>query len=133
VDVEQSDLDLTVRQRLSGLGDSPGVPHRPTVQLEVDTAEKTDRGVVVDDENGVAGRIHAVGECTRNPIHVRFVYTLKMANEPTQSGQASERDVGRIRDRLPIPTPLFRRRSWLAFQRAFDPLAPPKALRPRKR
>ena len=29
---------------------------------------------------------------------------------------------------LPLPTPPFRRRAWLLFQRALDPLAPPKPL-----
>jgi hypothetical protein len=35
-------------------------------------------------------------------------------------------------DDLPAPTMQFRRRAWLAFQRALDPLAPPKPL-PMKR
>jgi hypothetical protein len=30
---------------------------------------------------------------------------------------------------LPRPTTRFRRRAWLVFQRALDPLAPPKPLR----
>jgi len=30
---------------------------------------------------------------------------------------------------LPLPTVRFRRRAWVEFQRALDPLAPPKALR----
>jgi hypothetical protein len=29
---------------------------------------------------------------------------------------------------LPLPTMRFRRRAWLLFQRALDPLAPPKEL-----
>jgi hypothetical protein len=29
---------------------------------------------------------------------------------------------------LPFPTAQFRRRAWLLFQRALDPLAPPKPL-----
>ena len=29
---------------------------------------------------------------------------------------------------LPRPTPRFRREAWLTFQRALDPLAPPKPL-----
>ena len=29
----------------------------------------------------------------------------------------------------PRPSPYFRRRAWLEFQRALDPLAPPKPLR----
>jgi hypothetical protein len=30
---------------------------------------------------------------------------------------------------VPIPTTQFRRRSWLDFQRAIDPLGPPKPLK----
>jgi hypothetical protein len=29
---------------------------------------------------------------------------------------------------LPAPTPGFRRRAWLTFQRALDPLGPPRKL-----
>ena len=43
-----------------------------------------------------------------------------------------EREVERARDRIPRPSPQFRRRSWLAFQQALDPLAPPKPLRGRR-
>jgi hypothetical protein len=34
---------------------------------------------------------------------------------------------------LPRPTMRFRRRAWLEFQRALDPLAPPKSFRIRPR
>jgi hypothetical protein len=34
---------------------------------------------------------------------------------------------------LPRPTMRFRRRAWLEFQRALDPLAPPKRFRIRPR
>jgi hypothetical protein len=30
---------------------------------------------------------------------------------------------------VPVPTTQFRRRAWLSFQRAIDPLAPPKPLK----
>ena len=30
---------------------------------------------------------------------------------------------------LPTPTMAFRRRAWLQFQRAIDPLAPPKPIK----
>jgi hypothetical protein len=33
-------------------------------------------------------------------------------------------------ERVPRPTAHFRRRAWLEFQRAIDPLAPPKPLKP---
>jgi len=32
--------------------------------------------------------------------------------------------------RVPAPTPSYRRRAWLEFQRALDPLAPIKPLPP---
>jgi hypothetical protein len=32
-------------------------------------------------------------------------------------------------EHVPHPSPQFRRRAWLEFQRALDPLAPPKPLR----
>ena len=34
----------------------------------------------------------------------------------------------RTDDNLPAPSMRFRRKSWLEFQRALDPLAPPKRL-----
>jgi hypothetical protein len=34
-----------------------------------------------------------------------------------------------LEDALPAPTIPFRRRAWLAFQRALDPLARPRPLR----
>ena len=33
-----------------------------------------------------------------------------------------------MKELLPRPTTQFRRRAWLEFQRALDPLAPPKSL-----
>ena len=33
---------------------------------------------------------------------------------------------------IPHPTPQFRRRAWIEFQRALDPLSPPKPLRPKR-
>jgi hypothetical protein len=35
----------------------------------------------------------------------------------------------RLEAQLPQPTASFRRRAWLEFQRALDPLAPPRPLR----
>jgi hypothetical protein len=34
---------------------------------------------------------------------------------------------------LPLPSMQFRRRAWLAFQRALDPLGPPKPLPTQRR
>jgi len=47
---------------------------------------------------------------------------------------AFENNVERLlpKELLPLPTTQFRRRAWLEFQRAIDPLAPPKPLRQRR-
>jgi hypothetical protein len=37
------------------------------------------------------------------------------------------------KDAPPLPTTQFRRQAWLEFQRAIDPLAPPKPLRIKRR
>jgi hypothetical protein len=42
------------------------------------------------------------------------------------------RDALRAVIRVPRPSPQFRRRSWLLFQRALDPLAAPRPLREKK-
>jgi len=34
-----------------------------------------------------------------------------------------------VDDSVPLPTAQFRRQAWIAFQRALDPLAPPRPLR----
>jgi hypothetical protein len=46
-------------------------------------------------------------------------------------GERLEQEAPRLA--LPRPNPRFRRRAWLAFQRALDPLARPRPLRLRRR
>jgi hypothetical protein len=46
-----------------------------------------------------------------------------MANAGRKRAQGDEREQTKG---LPQPTMSFRRRAWLQFQRAIDPLAPPK-------
>jgi hypothetical protein len=55
-----------------------------------------------------------------------IVYVLKMRGDKdaTEAEAAAWSSLP-----LPRPTPQFRRRAWLAFQRALNPLAPPKQLR----
>ncbi|HEY2310095.1 MAG TPA: hypothetical protein VGH46_03145 [Gaiellaceae bacterium] len=55
-----------------------------------------------------------------------------MAKDSPQPGGGCLRGVqnGAELAGLPCPTQRFRRQSWLAFQRALDPLAPPKPLPP---
>jgi hypothetical protein len=55
-----------------------------------------------------------------------------MRNEPFNSQGKFEREIDRASPRFPRPSPQFRRRSWLVFQRALDPLAKPKPLRGRQ-
>jgi hypothetical protein len=53
------------------------------------------------------------------------------SDEPREAVEEAVEDL--VRDKLsgtlPQPTVAFRRRAWLQFQRALDPLAAPKPLR----
>jgi hypothetical protein len=51
---------------------------------------------------------------------------MRNHDDDRDDGRAPEREVLRG---LPQPTTSFRRRAWLQFQRALDPLAPPKRFR----
>jgi hypothetical protein len=44
-------------------------------------------------------------------------------------GQRADAIQKRLEAQLPQPTASFRRRAWLEFQRALDPLAQPRPLR----
>ena len=74
MNVEQDDVDGRRRECLPCLLDRLGLVHGPAVELQVHTTEKTDGCVVVNDEHGVAGRVHRGPQCTRNPIRVESVY-----------------------------------------------------------
>jgi hypothetical protein len=52
-----------------------------------------------------------------------------MGNQPQRSDDDVGREIERSSGRVPRPTPQFRLRAWLLFQRALDPLALPKPLR----
>jgi hypothetical protein len=51
-----------------------------------------------------------------------------MGNEQESEDEQVQAMKPLLRD-LPRPTASFRRRAWLDFQRALDPLAPPRPLR----
>ncbi|HKN64448.1 MAG TPA: hypothetical protein VJV76_08985 [Gaiellaceae bacterium] len=54
-----------------------------------------------------------------------------MASDFPQPGRGGQRGIHRMDPAgLPQPSLRFRRLAWLAFQRALDPLAPPKPLPP---
>ena len=52
----------------------------------------------------------------------------------TEEARHSRQSGGAVQDAdlvgLPLPTQRFRRQAWFAFERALDPLAPPKPLPP---
>ncbi len=132
MDVEKNNVDGGCLEFLPRLLDCPRLVHGPAVEFQVDATEKTDGCVIVDDEHGVAGRVHRGRQCTRNPIRRGSVYSLKMRNDPDPSEGEFEREIDRASRRVPRPSPQFRRLSWLVFQRALDPLAKPRPLRGRR-
>jgi hypothetical protein len=54
----------------------------------------------------------------------------KTAQPPERRPTAEQPTLPRDDDTLPQPTAQFRRRAWVVFQRALDPLAPPRPVRP---
>lgn len=56
------------------------------------------------------------------------VYAFEVARDFPQPGRGGRGVQNADPAGLPQPSQRFRRRSWLAFQRALDPLAPPKEL-----
>jgi len=85
----------------------PGIPHR---------RESTDRRVGPYPRRGSAR------------------YRFEVAKDLPQLGRGGRRGADGVDSAgLPHPTPRFRRLAWLVFQRALDPLAPPKPLPPSAR
>ena len=52
-----------------------------------------------------------------------------MAKHGVQNQTAAQAPTRPPEDELPRPSVQFRRKAWTEFQRALDPLAPPKPLR----
>ena len=60
------------------------------------------------------------------------VESLKMGNRKHPEDKAAAMKSRPIEEHLPAPSASYRRRAWIEFQRALDPLAPIKPLpRPR--
>ena len=53
-----------------------------------------------------------------------------MRNRNHSEDKAAAIENQRIQERLPAPSASYRRRAWIEFQRALDPLAPIKPLPP---
>src|SRR3954469_4189477 len=129
VHVEEDDGRRLGAQLTARLLEGRGLVHAPALQLEVDPAEKPDRGVVVHDEDVLGGPpLHLRPRVyPRTPNKSQVVYLLKMRNGERSAHPRT--DTRRDPPEWPRPTPHFRRRACLEFQRALDPLAPPKQLR----
>jgi hypothetical protein len=56
-----------------------------------------------------------------------------ISRHPNSEDLVSEKVSRILTSRLPKPTVQFKRRAWLDFQRALDPLAAPRPLRPPRR
>jgi hypothetical protein len=56
-------------------------------------------------------------------------YQIEMADPPGSSAKRAVEATLLDEESLPRPTLAFRRRAWREFQRALDPLAPPKPLK----
>ena len=142
MDVEHDDVDVFLRQRRARCGERVSLEHLVPVELEVDAAEQPDRRLVVDDKDPgrrmtlatphLAASLTAAAVLVRTRARPAVVYPFEVAKDCPQPDRGGRRGV-RSADpaRLPHPTQRFRREAWLAFQRALDPLAPPKPLPPR--
>jgi len=58
------------------------------------------------------------------------VYSLKMGNRKHPEGDAAELKRQTVEELLSAPSASYRRRAWIEFQRALDPLARIKPLPP---
>ncbi len=148
VDVEHEKVDVFLLDRGARGVEGVSLEHLVPVELEVDPAEQADRGLVVDDENPgrrmtpfaphSARSLAAVGSLLRIRAPETAVYRFEVAKDFPQPERGG-RGVQSVDPAcLPHPTNRFRHRSWLAFQRALDPLAPPRplpaaAISPRRR
>jgi hypothetical protein len=65
------------------------------------------------------------------PRRLRAPFTYEMKKVAFTSGLMGPADTKNA-EALPTPSMRFRRRAWLSFQRALDPLAAPKKLPTRR-
>jgi hypothetical protein len=59
-----------------------------------------------------------------------FVYPLKVRNDRDKQREKGPQREEQQAGCLPAPSASYRRRAWIEFQRALDPLAPIKPLPP---
>src|SRR4051812_43190306 len=139
MDVEHDDVDVFLRQRRARSGERVSLQHLVPVELEIDPAQQPDRGLVVNYEDPgrrmtpvtphLAASLTAATVLIRNRAPKAVVSYFEVAKDCPQPDRSGRRGVQSADPAgLPHPTPRFRRRSWLAFQQALDPLAPPRPL-----
>jgi hypothetical protein len=138
VDVEHEKVDVFLLECGARSVERVSLEHLVPVELEVDPAEQADRGIVVDDEDSgrrmtpFAPHLGTESNGDRRLLRIRApeaaVSNFEMAKDFPQPerGGCGVQSVDPAC--LPHPTNRFRHRSWLAFQRALDPLAPPRPL-----
>jgi len=81
---------------------------------------------------GIPHGRESIRDCSvRNRGPGGLVYPFEVAKDFPQPGRGGRCGVQSVDPAgLPHPTQRFKREAWLAFQRALDPLAPPKPLPP---
>jgi hypothetical protein len=141
VQIEEHDVDAAVIESSLGLADRPGLDDGISLELQVDSAKEPQGRIVVDDKHcrGVAAHRPSVPPFLESVDFLDFSQSTVTDSQECafidlKVGRRSEAEQAdmvqqRLAAQLPQPTPSFRRRAWLEFQRALDPLAPPKPLR----
>jgi hypothetical protein len=140
VDVEDDDVDVLLGERRACRRERLRLDDLVSVELEIDPAQEPDRGLVVNDQDPSRRRMppgiphRRESSCRRvgpYPRRGTARYRFEVAKDLPQRGRSGRRGVQSVDPAgLPHPTQRFRREAWLAFQRALDPLAPPKPLPP---
>ena len=138
VDVEQDDVDVPSLQLGPCRVQRLRLAHLVAVELEIDPAKQPNRRLVVDHKNpdgrrmppGIAhlARVYRPRRRVRTRGPREPVYLFEVAKDFPQPRGGGREVRSADPAGLPLPTQRFRRRAWLAFQRALDPLAPPKPL-----
>jgi hypothetical protein len=103
MDVEQDDVDGFPSKELFGALDRRRLEHSITLELEIDAAQHSQAGVVVDNEHGVSRFPHVAGNhCTAEsspamPVETarsRWVFTTKGGRRPTFQDRRIACDAG---------------------------------------
>ena len=139
VDVEHDDVDLVLVEHRARGGERVSLDDLVAFELEIHPAQKPDRRLVVDDQDpdrrrmppGIAHRASLTSAAIVRTQRPRApVYSFEVAEDTPQPARGGRGVQNADVAGLPLPTQRFRRRAWLLFERALDPLGPPKPLPP---